>query len=148
VLLAGACGSLAFAGTGPKRHDKGDRVRVLHVTLTDSTETDLDLGAGGASVGDRFIVFGTVVKHGEPVGPGGYECVTMLFAPGSDPAGPPHAATDQCTGTLAREGPDHGAGAGRPHRTDTGRACDHRRHRRLPDRARHAGDLGTQPSRR
>jgi hypothetical protein len=101
VLLACACGSLAFAGGGPKRDGKGDHVRVLHVTLTDSDETDLDLCAGGASVGDRFIVFGTVVKNGKPVGPGGYECVTMLFTPGSDPAGPPQAATDQCTGTLS-----------------------------------------------
>jgi hypothetical protein len=101
VLLAGACGPLAFAGAGPKSDDKGDKVRVLHVTLTDTTETNFDLGASGPSVGDRFIVFGTLVRNGKRVGVGGYECVTMLFTPGTDPAGPPQAATDQCTGTLS-----------------------------------------------
>jgi hypothetical protein len=41
------------------------------------------------------------VRNGKRVGAGGYECVTMLFRPGSDPSGPPQAATDQCAATLS-----------------------------------------------
>jgi hypothetical protein len=52
-------------------------------------------------VGDRFSVFGDVVRNGERVGAGGYECVTLLFRPGADPAGQPDALTDQCVGTLS-----------------------------------------------
>jgi hypothetical protein len=80
-----------------RRHD----VRVLHVTLTDSHETDFDLGASGPSVGDRFIVFGDLVRTNAPPGTGGYECVTMLFTPGPDPMGEPRAFTDQCTAGLS-----------------------------------------------
>jgi hypothetical protein len=50
VLLAGAGGSLAFAGADPNGGDRNDHVRVVHVTLTDTQETDFDLGASGASV--------------------------------------------------------------------------------------------------
>jgi hypothetical protein len=76
-------------------------VRILHVTLKNTHETDLDLGATGPSVGDRFSVFGDVFRNNKRIGAGGYECVTLLFTPGPDPAGPPEAATDQCAATLS-----------------------------------------------
>ena len=85
----------------PKGDNNGDKVRVLHVTLRNSQETPLDLGAPGPSVGDRFIVFGDLFRNDKRVGAGGYECVTMLFTPGPDPAGEPEAATDQCVATLS-----------------------------------------------
>ena len=93
--------SLAFASGDPKGDNNGDKVRILHVTLTNPQETDLDLGDPGPSVGDRFRVFGDLVRNGKRVGVAGYECVTLVFRPGPDPAGPPEAATDQCTGTLS-----------------------------------------------
>jgi allene oxide cyclase-like protein len=101
LLLAVAGVSLAFAGDDSNGDDNGDDVRVLHVTLTDTQQTDLDLGASGPSVGDRFVVFGNVVRNGERAGMGGYECSTMLYRPGADPAGPPQAQTDQCFATLS-----------------------------------------------
>ena len=105
VLLAVTSASSAAFADSPTRHDDNTRVRVLKVTLTNAHETDLDLGATGPSVGDRFSVFGDVVRNGIRVGAGGYECVTLLYRPGPDPAGPPAALTDQCSGTLAlREG--------------------------------------------
>jgi allene oxide cyclase-like protein len=101
LLLAVGGVPLAVAG-GDRNGDKnGDHVRILHVTLTDTDETDFDLGASGPSVGDRFIVFGTVSMNGKRVGAGGYECTTMLFTPGPDPAGEPEAFTDQCVATLS-----------------------------------------------
>ena len=32
---------------------------------------------------------------------GGYECSTLLYRSGADPAGPPQAQTDQCVATLS-----------------------------------------------
>jgi allene oxide cyclase-like protein len=101
LLLALAGVPLATAGDHPKGGKHRGGVRVLHVTLTDVHETDLDFGATGPSVGDRFIVFGTVTRKGKTEGSGGYECVTMLFTPGPSPTAEPAALTDQCTATLA-----------------------------------------------
>jgi hypothetical protein len=101
LLLAVASVPLAFARGDHNGAKKRHGVRVLHVTLTNTKETDLDLGASGPSVGDRFSVFGDVVRDGVRVGAGGYECVTLLFTPGPDPSAEPRALTDQCTGTLA-----------------------------------------------
>jgi hypothetical protein len=103
VALTGAS-SAAFANS-QGRHDNNGGVRVLKVTLTNTQESNLDLGATGPSVGDRFSVFGDVIRDGKRVGTGGLECVTLFYKPGPDPAGPPAAATDQCWATLAlREG--------------------------------------------
>lgn len=97
--------SAAFADSQARRHNNNAGVRVLKVTLTNTQEADFDLGATGPSVGDRFSVFGDVVRNGKRVGAGGYECVTVGYKPGPDPNGPPAVATDLCTGTLAlREG--------------------------------------------
>jgi hypothetical protein len=101
ALLAVASASLAFAGGGGNRDHDGDNVRTLHVTLTNTHETDFDLGASGPSVGDRFVVFGDVTQNGQRVGAGGYECSTLLFTPGADPAGAPQALTDRCAATLS-----------------------------------------------
>jgi hypothetical protein len=101
VVLAVTSVSLAFASGDSKGDHNGDKVRILHVTLRNTQETPLDLGASGPSVGDRFIVFGDLYRKDKRVGAGGYECVTMLFTPGPDPAGEPEAATDQCVATLS-----------------------------------------------
>ena len=101
LLLAVTSVSLAFASGDSRGDSNGDKVRILHVTLKNTQQTDLDLGAPGPSVGDRFSVFGDVFRDNRRVGAGGYECVTMLFRPGPDPAGPPAALTDQCVGTLS-----------------------------------------------
>jgi hypothetical protein len=101
LLLAITSVSLAFASGDSKGDTNRGKVRILHVTLKNTHETDLDLGATGPSVGDRFIVFGDVFRNNKRIGAGGYECVTLLFTPGPDPAGPPEAATDQCAATLS-----------------------------------------------
>jgi hypothetical protein len=101
LLLALTSVSFAFAGGDAKGDTNRGKVRILHVTLKNSQETDLDLGATGPSVGDRFSVFGELFRNDKRVGVAGYECVTLLFRPGPDPAGPPAAATDQCVATLS-----------------------------------------------
>jgi hypothetical protein len=103
VALTGASSS-AFANS-QRHHDNNGGVRVLKVTLTNTQGADFDNGAKGPSAGDRFSVFGDLVRNGKQVGTGGYECVTVGYKPGPDPNGPPAVATDLCTGTLAlREG--------------------------------------------
>jgi hypothetical protein len=97
VLLGATCVSLAFGGETPDGH----KLRIVHLTLTNSQQTDFDLGAPGPSVGDRFIVFGDVVRSDGARGAGGYECVTMLFRPGPTPTAEPAALTDQCTGSFS-----------------------------------------------
>jgi len=105
VSLALVGGSSAAFADSQAHHDRNPGVLVLRVTVTNSQETDLDLGAAGPSVGDRFSVFGDIVRNGTRVGVGGYECVTLLYRPGPTPAGPPAAQTDLCSGALAlREG--------------------------------------------
>jgi hypothetical protein len=100
VLLAVASASLAFAG-GSGHEDNG-RVRTLHVTLQHrGQEAQLDLGASGPSIGDRFIFSGNLVRNGKRVGVGAGDCVLVLFTPGPDPEGEPEAATDQCVATLS-----------------------------------------------
>jgi hypothetical protein len=101
LLLAVAGVSLAFAGSDENGGGNGDEVHVLHITLRHIHDTNLDLGASGPSVNDRFSVFGDVLRDGERIGAGGYECVTLLFRPGPTPASEPAALTDQCIGTFS-----------------------------------------------
>ena len=102
LIAVASASSAAFAGS-PARHDHNTGVRVLRVTLTNSQETDLDTAPAGPSVGDRFSVFGDLVRTGTStrIGVGGYDCVTLRYQPGTSPAGPPAALIDQCSGTLA-----------------------------------------------
>jgi hypothetical protein len=99
LLLAVASVPLAFAGGGSGSDD--DDVRIFQLTLRHGPFTELDHGASGPGVGDRFIFFGDVFRNGEQVGAGGGECVNLLFRPGPDPAGEPEALTDQCVATVS-----------------------------------------------
>jgi hypothetical protein len=99
LLLAVTSVSLAFAGGGA-RHDDG-AVRILHLTLRDHQEANLDLGAQGPSIGDRFVFSADLFRNDQRVGVGSGDCVTVLFRPGPDPAGEPDALTEQCVATLS-----------------------------------------------
>jgi hypothetical protein len=46
--------SLTLASGDPKGDKNGDKVRVSHVTVKNSQETPLNLGAPEPSIGDRF----------------------------------------------------------------------------------------------
>jgi hypothetical protein len=101
LLLALISVSFAFASGNRTSTDHGGKVRIIHVITKNNHETDLDLGAKGPSVGDRFSVFSDVFQNNQRVGVGGYECVTLLYRAGPDPNGPPAALTDQCVGTFS-----------------------------------------------
>ena len=102
LLLAVTSVSFAFASGDAKGDNNGDKVRILQVTLQHrGQEAQLDLGAPGPSIGDRFIFSGNLVRNGKRVGVGAGDCVTVLFRPGLDPQGEPEALTDQCVATLS-----------------------------------------------
>jgi hypothetical protein len=102
LLLAVAGVPLAFAGGGS---DDDDDVRILQLTTRTLQEADLDLGASGPSIGDRFVGSEAAFRDGERVGMTGFECIVVQFTPGPDPAGEPEAVTAQCVATLSlREG--------------------------------------------
>jgi hypothetical protein len=139
LVIGGAGVPLAFAGgdddEGGNGH--GDHARVLQLVLRHIQDTDVDLGASGPSVNDRFSVFGDVLQDGQKVGTGGYDCVTLNFQAG---AGGAHRSVHGQLHAAAR--PDHGAGPCRPRRRHpTDRHCGDRRHGRVPHGARAAGDV-------
>jgi hypothetical protein len=101
LLIGGAAVPLASAGGDDNGDgDHGDHARVLHLVLHHLQDTDVDLGASGPSVNDRFTVFGDVLRDGQKIGTGGYDCVTLWFQAGATPQSEPAALTDQCTGTF------------------------------------------------
>jgi hypothetical protein len=104
LVLAVTGVSLAFAGDDENGNNNGDGARVIHITLSHEEQHDFDLGASGPSAGDRFTVYGDVVRNGERVGPGGYECVTVHFTPGATPNDQPQSLVDLCTATLTLRG--------------------------------------------
>jgi hypothetical protein len=101
VLLAIAGVPLAFAGGDDNGDDNGDDVRTLRLTATSLQEAEIDLGASGFSIGDRFVESQNLFRDDERVGVGGIDCVLVVFRPGPDPAGEPEAATAQCVATAS-----------------------------------------------
>jgi hypothetical protein len=101
LLIGGAAVPLASAGGDDNGDgDHGDHARVLHLVLHHLQDTDVDLGASGPCVNDRFTVFGDVLQDGQKIGTGGYDCVTLWFQAGATPQSEPAALTDQCTGSF------------------------------------------------
>jgi hypothetical protein len=73
---------------------------VLHLKLKHDpqNETDLDLGATGPSIGDRFIFSADVFRGDDRVGVAGGDCVTVRFR---GTATQPQAFIDLCTASLS-----------------------------------------------
>jgi hypothetical protein len=102
LLLAIAGVPLAFAGGDDNGDDNDDGdVRTLQLTARTLQEAEIDLGASGFSVGDRFIESQNLFRGDERVGVGGIDCVLVLFRPGPDPEGEPEAATAHCVATAS-----------------------------------------------
>ena len=101
VVLALTIGvvSLAATATGEKKH--GGKVTVIDLTTRTVQEADLDLGATGFSVGDRFVFSDNVFRDSEQVGILGGECTTVRFEPHPVPQGQePTSVTFQCVASI------------------------------------------------
>jgi hypothetical protein len=102
LLLAIAGVPLAFAGGDDNDDDNDDGdVRTLQLTARTIEEAEIDVGASGFSVGDRFIESQNLFRGDERVGLGGIDCVLVVFRPGPDPEGEPEAATVHCVATAS-----------------------------------------------
>lgn len=100
VLLAVGSVSLASATSS----DEGDRdARVINLTSRTVQEADLDLGAEGLSVGDRFTFSDDLLKNGKTVGTDGGECVIVRIDPEGATEQTAESLTVQCTVTLSLE---------------------------------------------
>jgi hypothetical protein len=98
ALTLGAV-SLVSTAAGGGRHD--DKTLVIELTTLTAQEEDLDLGAPGPSVGDRFVFGEDVFRGGHKVGILGGECIVVRFAPDPVPPGQdPASATLNCVATV------------------------------------------------
>jgi Allene oxide cyclase barrel like domain len=99
LALTIAVVSLVPAATGAKKH--GKKVQILNLTTRTVQEAELDLGASGPSVGDRFVFSDNVFRGDRQVGVLGTECVVVWLEPNPVPEGQePTSARVNCVGTI------------------------------------------------
>jgi hypothetical protein len=91
--------SLVPAATGAKR--QGKKVTIINLTTRTAQEAELDLGAPGFSVGDRFVFGDDVFRGGRQVGILGGECTLTRLEPSPLPEGQePTSGTFNCVATI------------------------------------------------
>jgi hypothetical protein len=99
ALTLGAISLVSTAAGGDKRHDP--KTLVIDLTTRVVQEADLDLGASGPSVGDRFVFSDDVFRGGHLVGISGGECIVVRLEPDPVPPGQePTSATLNCVATI------------------------------------------------
>lgn len=91
--------SLVPTAAGGKKH--GKNVTILNLTTLPAQEAELDLGASGFGVGDRFVFSDNVFLGGRQVGILGGECTLTRLEPNPLPEGQePTSATFNCVATV------------------------------------------------
>jgi hypothetical protein len=112
LALTIAVVSLVPAAIGAKKH--GKKVEILNLTTRTDQEADLDLGASGPSVGDRFVFSENVFRGNQQIGTDGGECVVVRLEPTPVPPGqePTSARVNCVANDPAAEGPGSGSGSG------------------------------------
>ena len=91
--------SLVPTATGTKGHSK--KVQIIDLTTRTAQEADLDLGATGPSLGDRFVFSDNVFRGTEQVGITGGECTVTHVEPNPVPPGQePTSAAVNCVATV------------------------------------------------
>jgi hypothetical protein len=90
--------SLVPAAIGAKEHkEHGKKVQILNLTTLTDQQADLDLGASGPSVGDRFVFSENVFRGKQKIGTDGGECVVVRLEPNPVPQGQePTSVTVNC----------------------------------------------------
>jgi hypothetical protein len=99
ALVLGGISLVSTAAGGGGPHDS--KTLVIDLTTRTVQENDLDLGAPGPSVGDRFVFSDDVFRGGQKVGIDGGECIVVRLEPNPVPAGQePTSATVNCVATV------------------------------------------------
>ena len=95
-----ALGVASFASAGDNKKDGRKKV-TINLTSRVGQEAELDLGATGFTVGDRFVFSDDIFRNGRNVGLLGGECTTVRILPQPLPAGQePQSSTVNCVVTL------------------------------------------------
>jgi hypothetical protein len=98
ALTLGAV-SLVSNAAGGGTHDP--KTLVIDLTTRVTEEADLDLGATGPSIGDRFVFSDDVFRGGHKVGITGGECIAVRSEPSPLPPGQePTSVTLSCAATV------------------------------------------------
>ena len=99
--LALTLGVVSLVSTAAGGGTHGSKTLVIDLTTRTVQEEDIDLGAPGPSVGDRFVFSDDVFRGGHKVGVDGGECVVVRLAPDPLPPGQePTSATLNCVATV------------------------------------------------
>jgi allene oxide cyclase-like protein len=99
--LALTLGVVSLVSTAAGGGTDGSKTLVIDLTTRTVQEADLDLGATGPSIGDRFVFSDDVFRGGHKVGITGAECIAVRLAPNPVPPGQePTSVTLNCVGTL------------------------------------------------
>jgi hypothetical protein len=99
ALVLGGISLVSTAAGGGGRHDP--KTLVIDLTTRTAQEADLDLGATGPSIGDRFVFSDDVFRGGQKVGITGGECTAVRSNPNPVPSGQePTSVTVNCVATI------------------------------------------------
>jgi hypothetical protein len=97
LAVALALGIVSIASAGGGAGDRHKKVRIIELTSTAFQNANLDLGAEGFGVGDRFSFSDTVFQRNRQVGMLGGECIAVRMLPEPLPAGQaPTSVTFNC----------------------------------------------------
>jgi hypothetical protein len=101
LAVALALGAVSLASATGTATDDRKKVRIIDLTAKTVQESDIDLGAEGFSLGDRFVFSDDVFRDDGPVGMLGGECTAVRILP--QPLAPeqePESVTVNCVVTL------------------------------------------------
>ena len=89
-------------------------MEILNLTTRTDQEADLDLGASGPSLGDRFVFSDNVFRGKQRIGTDGGECVVVRREPNPVPQGQePTSVRVNCVVTIQLpKGQVAGSGSG------------------------------------
>lgn len=101
LAVALALGAVSLASATGEATDDRKKVRIIDLTAKTVQEADLDLGAEGFSLGDRFVFSDDVFRDDGPVGMLGGECTAVRILPQPlPPEQEPESVTVNCVVTL------------------------------------------------
>jgi hypothetical protein len=101
LALALTLGAVSLVSNAAGGGTQDSKTLVIDLTSRTAQEADLDLGATGPSIGDRFVFSDDLFRGGQKVGISGVECIAVRSQPSPVPPGQePTSLTISCVGTL------------------------------------------------
>jgi hypothetical protein len=102
LVLTATVGVVSLVSTAAGTQPSGKHVEVIDLTTRTVQEAEIDLGATGFGLGDRFVFTDDVFRGTENIGTLGGECTAVRLAPYPLPAGQePTSVSFHCAATLS-----------------------------------------------